>query len=56
MQCRFEAEAGKVLEELSRFAELERSTAEGFTAGLAAQLERLFAPPAALAATAARCC
>ena len=58
MQCRFEAEAGRVLEELGRFAELERSTAADFTAGLAAQLERLFAAPAALAATgtAAGCC
>lgn len=55
---RFDAEAGRVLEELGRFAELKRSTAERFTAGLAAQLERLFAPPpqAAAAAAVAGCC
>lgn len=46
-----------MLEELGRFAELERSTAEQFTAGLAAQLERLFAPPPQAAAAAlAGCC
>lgn len=46
-----------MLDELSRFAELERSTAAEFSVGLAAQLERLFvAPPAALQAAVERCC
>ena len=44
----FEAEAARVLEELTRFPELERGAAADFTAGMAVQLERLFAPPAAL--------
>lgn len=46
-----------MLDELSRFAELERSTAAEFSVGLAAQLERLFvASPAALETAVERCC
>lgn len=48
----FETEAARVLEELHRFPQLERSTAAEFTAALAAQLERLFAPPPSQAALA----
>ena len=43
---RFAEEAGRVLLELGQFAALEQQGAAQFTAGIAAEMGRLFALPA----------
>lgn len=45
--CRFEHDAQLVLAELAQFAALERHSAADFSLRVAAEMERLFAPPAA---------